>query len=182
MKTAKFDFPDFELTRTSVNDLFLNLPTWAGNSMLNFFLDSWKKEGFTDREFKAWKKRRHKINGKRRNILVGKGSGALRRSLRLRIGSDYFEIYSNMPYAKIHNECGEITQQLTERQKKYFWSQFYYFRKRGDTKKANMFKRMALSDEINISIPKRQFMGKSERFNSELIKYVEHGLKNAIDN
>lgn len=181
MRVSRFDFPDFELTRTSIHDLFHHLPTWAGNSALNFFLDSFKKEGFSDREFKAWKKRRQPIEG--RNLLVGKGSGKLRRSLRVRIGADYFEVYTDMPYAQIHNEGGTIEQEITERQRKYFWAQYYREKKAGNTEKSNMFKRMALTKKASftIKIPKRQFMGKSEKFNQKLLAHVERGIRNAID-
>lgn len=181
MRTARFDFPDFEVTRTSIDDLFRNLPTWAGNSALNFFLDSWKKEGFSDREFRAWKKRRQHVEG--RNLLVGKGSGKLRRSLRVRIGRDFFEVYTTMPYAKIHNEGGTIEQELTDRQRKYFWAQYYREKRAGNTDRADMFRRMALTKKatLSITIPKRKFMGRSRKWEEGLVRHVEHGLRRAID-
>ena len=114
------DLPDFKETQFKLMDIFDNLPTWAGNAALNFFKDSWRRQGFVDTGFKAWPKRKHDAASSARNVLMK--SGRLRRSLRLRVGQGWFEIYTDVPYAKAHNEGETIKQIVTARQRRFFWA------------------------------------------------------------
>lgn len=178
MKIIRADFPDFSVTRTAMGDVFKNLPKWAGNAALNFFKDSWRRQGFIDRRFERWPKRRNDPAGKERALLVK--SGALRRSLRLRTGNDWFEIYTDMPYAKAHNEGAVVVQKVTPRQRRYFWAMHSKAKKRGRGDEAERWKRMALSQKLTIRIPKRQFMGHSNFIERRIVAHVERALQHAI--
>ncbi len=178
MKVTRFDFPDFSKTRTAISDVFSNLPTWAGNAALNFYKDSWRRQGFIDTSFKRWPKRKKEGGSKDRAILVK--SGQLRRSLRLRVGTTWFEVYSEVPYAKAHNEGATITQTVTPRQRRYFWAMHYKAKKVGKSDEAGQWRAMALSETITIKIPRRQFMGQSNFMERRIVANVERALQYAL--
>lgn len=178
MKIVRADFPDFKVTRMAMDDVFKNLPTWAGNAALNFFKDSWKRQGFIDRRFERWPKRKKDQAGKARALLVK--TGALRRSLRLKVGDTWFEVYTDMVYAKAHNEGAVITQTVTPRQRRYFWAMHSKAKKLGRSQEADQWKGMALSQTLTIRIPKRQFMGHSNVLERRVVAHVERALQYAI--
>jgi phage gpG-like protein len=65
---------------------------------------------------------------KRSSNITGKGSlmvksGALRRSLRAKVSGTSIIFSADSPYARIHNEGGEIT--VTRRMKRCFWKMYY---------------------------------------------------------
>lgn len=169
------DFPDFKATQIRLEEVFNNLPTWAGNAALNFFKDSWRRQGFIDRSFKRWPKR---AGDSGRQILVK--SSRLRRSLRLRVGPGWFEIYTDVPYAKAHNEGETIRQVVTTRQRRFFWAMHAKHKRRGRMQEADKWKALALSQEITIKMPKRQFMGKSKFLERRIVAHVERALEKAI--
>ncbi|RMF46261.1 MAG: hypothetical protein D6751_05455 [Deltaproteobacteria bacterium] len=144
---------------------------------LNFYKDSWRRQGYIDTRFRRWAPRQDPDQG--RAILIGKGSGRLRRSLRLRTGSDWWEVRTDVPYAKIHNEGGTIRQVPTPRQRKFFWARY---KRTGDAK----WKRFALAKELRITIPQRQFMdipgqGLSPFLEKRIRLHLERGLKRALN-
>ncbi len=140
-KIIRYDFPDFKKQSIEMEELFRNLPIWADNATLNFSKDSFRRQGWIDERFERWQKRKGDRPG---NTLIGKDSGALRRSLRLTVGNDYFEIHTNKKYAQIHNEGGTITQKPTRKQRKYFWAVYYKY-KTMKPRRAAMFRNMALA-------------------------------------
>lgn len=89
------------------------LPKKLGNEAVNFFKDSWRKQGWDDGRIIPWKPRKGEIrsgiakiskkSASGRDILVGKGSGVLRRSF------DYFPsrnrvlVINDRVYSNIHN-------------------------------------------------------------------------------
>lgn len=178
MKVVRMDFPDFKGTETTLKDIFKKLPKAAGNTALNLFKDSWRRGGFIDRRLERWPKRKPQAGRNSRALLVK--SGALRRSLRMRAGTDYFEIYSESKYAKAHNEGATITQKVTDRQRRYFWAMYYKELKYKGASQASVWKGMALSDTLVIKIPKRQFMGESWLLEQRIVKHLELALEHAL--
>lgn len=163
-------FPDFNKIikdLESAKKVMRNLPKYAGTEALNFFKQSFKRQGFIDESFEAWKPRKERLKRKdkrgKRAILVK--SGALRRSLRKFVRGNIIEISSNVPYAQIHNEGGNIQQNVSVRQ---------HDRRRP---KGGKSKVMAHTRRVNIKIPKRQFMGESEFLNKRFIFHFERFLK-----
>lgn len=176
MRISRQDFPDFSKTQYRLSEIFQNLPTWAGNAALNFFKDSWRRQGFIDRRYERWQRRKGNPDG--RAVLVK--SGALRRSLRLRVGRTWFEISTGMKYAKAHNEGGTIVQTVTPRQRRYFWAMSAKHKKLGQPDAAEMWRRMALSETLTIKMPKRQFMGASHFLERRIQMHVERALATAL--
>lgn len=128
------------------------------------------------------------------HILVD--SGDLRRSITSAIKDDSIVFRSDLPYAAIHNEGGEIV--VTKRMKRYFWYRYYSAtgsfgrkkdgglrndkRNRQLTDEADFWKAMALMKEgATIKIPKRQFLGKSPEVEAAVRQIIEENLSDYIN-
>lgn len=61
-------------------------------------------------------------NNERRAILTD--TGQLRRSIHSRVTDNAITFYSDLPYAEIHNEGGEVI--VTAKMKKFFWHKYYH--------------------------------------------------------
>jgi len=77
-----------------------DLPRIVGTETVNFSKESFRRQGWQDSGFKKWKPRKNNKD-KGRAILVK--SGDLRRSIKKQVSSKKVVIYSNLPYAAIHN-------------------------------------------------------------------------------
>lgn len=180
----------------ALDELKKRLLTEIAVSLSDLFDRSFETKSF---DGKPWKPRK---------IETGTGSlmlntGTLRRSLKHEIQGNAVAWFSNVPYAKIHNEGGYIA--VTERMKKFFWAMYYKYHKRvriGKTKKnkgqflgksemynatAEAYKHLALMKiGAKIKIPQRQFIGDSRdvRVRVEKItqKYVERLLEAVMKN
>lgn len=126
----------------------------------------------------AWERRHSPVFGNRSGSLLV-DTGTLRRSVRSEIDSGGYSIrfFSDLVYAAIHNEGGEIV--VTRRMKRFFWAKYYAalgsFGRRKDgslrqdkrngrlADEADFWKAMALKKAgSTIVIPKRQFLGGGE--------------------
>ena len=118
-------------------------------------------------------------------------SGTLRRSIRSEIKESSIVFKSDLPYAAIHNEGGEI--KVTQRMKKFFWYKYYSttgtFGRRKDgslrrdkrnnrlTTEAEFWKCMALMKVgASIKIPRRQFLGKSPEVEQAVREIIEENI------
>lgn len=136
----------------------------------------------------AWERRKSPVraNG---HLLVD--SGTLRRSIRSEIKESSIVFKSDLPYAAIHNEGGEI--KVTQRMKKFFWYKYYSttgtFGRRKDgslrrdkrnnrlTTEAEFWKCMALMKVgASIKIPRRQFLGKSPEVEQAVREIIEENI------
>ena len=78
------------------------LPILVANEAKNFFVDSFRKQGFEDTGLKKWQRRKSRRNDKGRSILVD--TGDLRRSIRIKSASmNRILITSDLPYSAVHN-------------------------------------------------------------------------------
>lgn len=122
-------------------------PRIAGRTAVNFFADSFLKEGFTNRSLRKWVEVKRRQNAKVkgaaavRKILTGE-TGDLGRSIDYKVGKAMARIFSDKPYAAAHNK---------------------------GTSKAGRNRR--------VRIPKRQFIGDSYELNQRIIKEVTRKLK-----
>ena len=143
--------PDFNaMGRTIMADT----RKYAKVTGLNFFQDSFYKQGFTNKSFQAWDHRKGDLDPGRKVLIK---SSALLNSLEVTDnGKNRITFFSNEAYADIHNNGGTLTIRVTPKSRKYFW--FMYYR----TKK-QFWKNMAMTrkNTIRVVIPKRQFIGES---------------------
>lgn len=142
----------------------------AGVIAKNHFVMSFRNQGFTDESIEKWIARKKADTG--RAILVK--SGALRRSIRvMNRGMFKVVIFSNLPYAQIHNDGGVIN--------KGPGSNVLNFNKRGRFQRQRTERqRSQTSYSISagygshqIKMPKRQFIGNSGVLNRKIIAKFE---------
>lgn len=138
---------------------------------------------------RAWQRHKspHKGNA---HILVQ--TGTLRRSIKSRSDATSVTFHSDLPYSSIHNEGGKI--KVTARMKRYFWARYYEtagrFTRRKDgslsrsksqttlSSMAEFYKHMALMKVGSyVTIPKRQFIGRSPELEKEVTAIIEKNLQ-----
>lgn len=108
-------------------------------------------------------------------------SGKLRRSIKSRVQGDSIVFTSNMPYASLHNEGGEI--KVTPQMKKYFWAMYYKSSSGGKriTQQAKQFKAIALKKAgSTITIEQRQFIGEHPQVIKAIEKIVSRNFSEAL--
>ena len=162
------EVPDFIAVATKLKK---DVVSYSSVTALNFFGDSFQKQGFTNGSFEPWQKR---TNDDRPGGAILVKSAYLRNSLKIFERSIEKIVFgSNAAYAQIHNEGGTLSVTLTPKARKFFWFMYY-------TTNDARYKWMALSkkERLAIKIPKRQFIGHSETLMSDL----ETWLKNEIEN
>lgn len=126
------------------------------------FDQNFERQGFFSEK---WQRRKSPIRGDG-HILVA--SGDLRRSIKSRSDERSITFYSDLVYAGIHNDGGEI--KVTARMKKFFWHKFY------ETKN-EFWRAMALMKESKtIKIPRRQFIGMAPEVEAEVRDIIEKNL------
>lgn len=125
-----------------------------------------RKDGGRDKRFKQ-------DDGSGRAILMQ--SGRLRRSFRYDTSGLVITISTDVEYAEVHNEGGEVSQTLTvtPKMRKFFWAMFS---ETGDEK----WKFMALSKsgtiERKFTMPKRQFVGENPTLDRSINFLLESEL------
>lgn len=127
-------------------------------------------------------------------------SRALRRSIQGKADESGVTFSSDLPYASIHNNGGEI--RVTQRMKGWFWIKYREtvgnFKRKKDgslsrskaqvklSTEAEFYKAMALKKVGSvIKIPKRRFLGASpevEKIVAEIVRYHLKGVETALKN
>lgn len=154
------------------------------------FDQNFERESFFS---EAWERHRSPLRPGG-HILVD--TGTLRRSVRSEMKETSIRFFTDLPYADIHNEGGEIV--VTKRMKGYFWHKYKEavgglgFRRNvhgrligrerhGDA--AEFWKFMALKKEgTTIKIPKRQFLGLSPEVEKAVTDIIEDNLQEYLGN
>lgn len=171
-----------KLTRQILKDIRIEL----GDE----FDQNFERQGFFTEK---WQRRKSPVRGDG-HILVA--SGALRRSIKSRSDDVSITFYSDLSYAGIHNEGGEI--KVTARMKKFFWHKYYeatgsFGHRKDGTRRQNRrnqqlsaeaeyWKSLALMKEgKSIKIPRRQFLGMAPEVEREVRKIIEDNLTHYFD-
>ncbi len=145
----------------------------AGVLAVNFSKRRFIHKNWKDKKTEAWKPRKRKNTGS-----LMKVSGRLKRSIRkLAIGRFYVIIGTDAPYAQIHNEGGIIKERVKVRAHNRTRT-LYAKRKRRKEGQSRYTKKKVGSvtmhvrshyRNMNVKIPKRQYMGNSHA----LAKHIE---------
>lgn len=140
---------------------------------------------------KPWPQRKQ---GRKGSLMLVKGGGGLRGSIKASVGESTVSFTSSLPYAAIHNEGGTIT--VTPKMKRFFWSRYYELTgKVKHTKSGKVSKRsVSISDEAEfyknlalmkagskITIPQRQFIGHAPEVDMAVKRIVDNNFKE-LDN
>lgn len=133
-----------------------------------------------------WQRRKSPIRNNGRAILTD--TGRLRSSIHSRITSNSVIFYTDLPYAAIHNDGGEIV--VTPRMKRYFWAKYReangstWARKKtgANTPEADFWKFLALKKAgTTIRIPRRRFLGKSPEVEKAVRDIIEENITDYIE-
>ena len=138
---------------------------YASVESINFFKDSFQKQGWTEQNFTPWPSR---SNDQRPGGAILAQTGNLRDSIQiLERNARRIVFGSHSPYAEIHNEGGTFSIKITEKSRKFFWYMY---------KATNLehWKWMALAkkDHFVVQMPKRQFIGESQTLNNKLDQWL----------
>jgi len=167
-----------------VNDLRKQILTDMKVELLSEFDRNFERKAFFSQK---WPARRREGKG---SLLVVRGGGGLRGSIRASVLSDAVKFYSGNPSAQIHNEGGDIV--VTAKMKKFFWAKYYEvsgkikLKKDGSTIKGSLkindeaesFRFMALMKiGSKIHIPKRQFIGHAPEVDKVVKNIFDSTLK-----
>lgn len=180
---------EFKRVLQNVERLKKTLPNLLANQAQNFFVESFKKQGWDDGGFKAWEKR--KDTGKKsqgRSILVK--SGKLRRAVgqSIRVKSfDKIQLVVALPYASVHNEGynGMVSAHSRALFTKSTTKQFIGLKrnKKGQLKEAHkrttIYTRTgdASVKAYTMNMPKRQFMGDSATLRQKQRKLIDEQIE-----
>lgn len=128
-----------------VQKLFQLIIKDIGVELGDEFDENFDRQGFFS---EAWQRRKSPIRNEGRAILTD--SGKLRSSIGFRTTENSITFFSNLPYAGIHNDGGEIV--VTKRMKMFFRHKFYeaaksvWKRKKQDTSSSAKRRKGDLSD------------------------------------
>jgi len=125
-----------------------------GKIGLKFIDDNWRLQGFQGTSFQPWQKLKNAPRPTR-SILVN--TGTLRRSFRKQDSTDHTTLYTDIPYARVHNEGFHGPQYVRSRMGTF-----------GKT-----FTR-------NQNIPQRQFIGPSPVLTQNCEGFIIRKMTNAL--
>lgn len=156
----------------------------------DMFDQNFRNQAFFD---KPWPKRSTPFGNN--PLLIGRGSGKLRRSLRGSVRRLSVVFTSPMPYAAIHNSGGKIP--VTPKMRKFFWRRYYETSGRMTKLKsgkvsgskrnvklsteAQFYKNMALTKKTHINIPQRQFVGNHPKVKATVEQIATNHITNFLN-
>lgn len=146
-----------------IKQLLDKLPRIVAQEGLLFISQNFRGGHWIDKNVEKWQPRaKTPAKGSQRALLVK--TGALKRSINVQINGNIVRFYSNIPYAQIHNEGGEINKKTEVKA---------HTRRGRKTKKTEV---KAHTRNIKITVPKRQFMGRSAFLEQRIIENIENIL------
>ena len=143
-----------------------------GATALYFINENFEKQGFQAETFQPWQKRK-KDKDPGRPVLLGKGTGHLRRSPFVSYSdAEKIIITSSLPYSKIHNEGGTITHPYREVTLHYSKDPegkllLRKIQTQAQQRKISEIRTSSISQHTT-TMPKRQFLGPSPILNKRI--------------
>lgn len=163
-----YSFSDITMNYHRVRN---QLPGVIGTVAVNFFKDSFRRQGFRDRQLKRWEKRKNdKKQDKGRAILIK--SGRYRNSIHIISATPQrIEVGTSVPYAEAHNEGfkGTVTVRAHTRSKYKKVKEQYTTRtgkiRSRTTRQSTGNTYQVRSHTRKMNLPQRQAIGDSEVMN-----------------
>jgi phage gpG-like protein len=174
MQCNKFPFEELQQHFKAAIPVALNA---MGNDAVNFILDNFQKQGFQGATFDKWPDRKNNKYSKGRAILVK--SARLKRGWRATTNAAALstKISNDVPYAKVHNEGGEI--QHGARQ------QVLHFKKSGNISRFSKEKHATHAQKVSVGahtvMPKRQMMGDSPVLRKKVMTTLANTFSKAVN-
>lgn len=180
---------DMRIIGGEMRSFIKELPQLAGAEVMESIDQNFRSESF----FGApWAPRVVQKGNEGKAILVQ--TGRLRRSFRLATSGLTIRIFTETPYAEIHNEGGTISGAVNVEayERNTYGSTALARPKRKDGKEDERFKKRskektgshmvkAHTRNVNLDIPQRQFMGDHPKLDKKIQALIEAGLDNIFD-
>ncbi len=174
----------FDKVLNNMERLKKTLPVLLANQAQNFFVDSWRKQGWDDGSVQKWQPR--KVTNKKnqgRSLLVK--SGALRRAASQSIRSQTFSLIRltvALPYAAVHNDGynGPVKGYTRAKFTKSTTSQFIGLRRTKSGKLKENIRRTTVftkTGDVQVKahtmrMPQRRFMGDSKTLRKQQVTLI----------
>ncbi|WP_115171326.1 phage virion morphogenesis protein [Sphingobacterium spiritivorum] len=166
----------FRIFQNRINAAIAQLPPIVGNLVVNDALDNFRKQSFDGQPWKARKGKTNRGNG-RQNILVQ--SGALRRSIRvIRTTANSVTVGSDLPYADVHNNGGEIRRKA--RSETFVRNRYTRGKRKGKFARGTTAGQGYSFKAYRYRMPKRQFLGRSAALDTAINRTVKRHILNAL--
>ncbi|MBQ4278345.1 MAG: hypothetical protein IJC16_00130 [Rikenellaceae bacterium] len=159
------------------------LPRIWGTVAVNYFKDSFRRQGWRDRTLKKWPDRKKGVKG--RAILIGRGH--LRNSIRIETATFRRTVVgSNLPYAAAHNEGVQATVTVRAHTRRIYGRRKEEYVTRAGHNRTRSVRYEAGSYEVRqhtrrMNLPQRRFAGNSEVMNRKLDAVTARALDVIFD-
>ena len=173
-----------KLEKVSKHTFLRRMTAEVGIIAVNFSKDRFQFKNWIDKGgVEKWKPRQRNKRNDKGSLLVR--SGRLKRSIRKIITGDYYVMVgTDVPYAQIHNEGGEINKTVRVRgfQRKINIRARKIDRATGRVRKLKKVIGQTLVNvrshnrKMNLQMPKRQFLGDSEFLGKRIQMYMTHQI------
>jgi phage gpG-like protein len=184
---------DFNKFKNEMRRVIRTVPKMVGITAVHLFVENFTKQGFdTGGGVNMWQKRKDEDAG--RAILIGKGTGALRRSIRVLNTTQNSVVIaagnnSDIKYAQVHNEGGKVEANATVKQhiRKVATRDTFERFKNGKNKKTKKLSTgiafvKAHTRRISFTMPQRQYMGNSPLLDRTIRNNIIQAIKKAYEN
>lgn len=163
-----------------LKEFVASYPTLVGNEAINFYKSNFDKEGWQGESFEKWPARERETRlSTGKPILVS--TGTLKRSIQIKSTTKDEVVVGTagqVPYARIHNEGGQITQ--AARSETFVRNRYKKKPMKAKFRKGTSPGKGFTFGERTINIPKRQFMGDSPVLREQLKKVAIAEIKKAL--
>ena len=134
---------------------------------VNFSKERFIQKNWVDKSRQPWEARKRDDRG---SLMVR--TGRLKRSIRkIKVGTNFFIIGTDVPYAQIHNDGGTIKKTVTVKA---------HNRKNTRGRETSEAKVQSHNRKINMTFKKRQFIGESAVLMRRIERQLETDIKEAI--
>lgn len=186
---SKVDISDFTRKLDALSDSYRKLPNEIAATAVNFSKERFRDQAWLDKTKENWKPRARRRAGsskKSQTLLVN--TGRLKRGMRkISATQDSVIIGNDVPYAQIQNDGGTINKTVTVNQftKKGFNKKSYTRKRNGRSENisAHAVKSHSIkshSRKMNLKIPARTFIGKSDMLERKLLSLITDRFKEAL--
>lgn len=159
-------------------------PRIAGQIAVNHVRADFRKGGLTNNGFHQWPMtKRQQSGGSSASAQYGpllSGRNHLMNSITAQPGEGHVRIYTDVPYASVHNFGGILRPKVTAKMRKFAWAMFYketgYKKGKGKANTDNKWKALALTKktQLSVRIPQRQFLPQKPA--PELMQKIEQRI------
>lgn len=157
------------------------LPIMVGRMAKDHYQDNFRRQGFSNGGLHAWPKTRRQLSGGSSAVsqygALLSGRNHLFSSISYAPGDARVTVYNHLPYAPLHNWGGNVRPHVTPQMRRFAWAKFFESggNKKDPLPEAQKWRALALTrkKQLNIRIPQRQFIGKSQELNQKIQQIID---------